>query len=179
MGGRGARMGSVAKGLLPTRDGRSILQRTFELVRPAGDTLVLLGEHAETSAWARARGLVVLADAVDAQGPLAGLLALLQYAREANVLLLAGDMPYLEPALLQRLWSAPPAAIVAPREAGRWQPLCARYAVAEVLPQARAQAATGRFAMQSLLARVAPLELTLDDHERTQLRDWDTPADLD
>ena len=76
---------------------------------------------------------------------------------------LAGDLPFLSPALLTALRErAPEADALAPRPAGRAEPLCARYAVRlRAVVEARLDA--GRLALHALLAEAATV--WLDDGE--------------
>ncbi len=176
VGGRARRMGGVAKGLLPAPDGEAIVVRTRRLLEAAGAECVLVGTH---PAYASV-GLETLADDAAADGPLAGLLALLSRASATGArwaIAVACDMPFIDQELVQRLVDAPPAPVVAPRHAnerGRavWEPLFARYDPA-IVDIARTYASGGGKKLQVLLdmAGAAPLELS---PERTALlTDWD------
>ena len=88
-------------------------------------------------------------------------------------------MPFVSRALVERLLAAPAdTPIVAPRRDGRWEPLCARYDPARVLPMAVARAASPDHSLQRLLDDAAASGLALLPHEADELRDWDTPDDL-
>src|SRR5262249_15353526 len=128
-----------------------------------------------------ARGLPQLPDALPEQGPLVALSSLLHYAGDRPALCLACDMPFITPALLERVAKAQPEAVVlAPRESGtrKWKALCARYASRVVLPVLTAALAEGERSFQGLFRRLAVQELLLDPSEHAQLRDWDTPEDM-
>lgn len=167
-------MGGLAKGLL-MRDGESIVARWGSIFDRLGIPRVLVGGREREYA---ALGWRSIADDPRATGPLAGVLSLLEEAGEGSAIVVGCDMPWVEIELLQRLIAAPPAPIVAPRGAAGWEPLLARYDAARVLPIARAQASAGGMSLQALLDRAGAAELVLDEHERKQLRDWDTPEDL-
>ena len=84
------------------------------------------------------------------RGPMAGLLAALPLAE--RVLLLACDLPAIEPRFLRRLLGLAgrhPVAI--PLVAGRLQPLCAVYGGAGTAERARASLAVGSGRMSDLL----------------------------
>jgi molybdopterin-guanine dinucleotide biosynthesis protein A len=156
---------------------RSEAERALqELARPGH--IVLVGERPEYLAL----GVPVLRDAAPQQGPLGGLVALLEEAqrrRWGTALALACDQPYVTAGLLKRvLCERRAAAVVAPHSDGFWQPLCARYDVATALPIARAALGAGRLSLQRLLVELgaAPLELT--SAERAELQDWDEPDDV-
>src|SRR5688572_1848715 len=137
VGGRGLRMGGVAKGLL-LRDGRTLLERIVEACRIAAapqrlEDVYLVGNSA---AYVGTR-LPELADDPAGRGPIGGLRVLLQVAanRGRDAVALAVDTPDPNAELIGRLYREQgSAAVLAPREAERWQPLFARYRPAAALP---------------------------------------------
>jgi molybdopterin-guanine dinucleotide biosynthesis protein A len=183
VGGKGSRMGGAAKGLLPAPGGRPIVLRTRSIVEAVGGVSVLVGAH---PAYAEL-GLSVLPDDSAATGPLAGLLALLQFTwltlgESGRALAIACDMPHLTTDLIHRLLAASSSAVVAPRrhhpERGwLWEPLIARYDPGAVLPGARAFAARGGTRLQSLLDELGASALPPELGDAAALVDWDTPAD--
>lgn len=145
-GGAARRMGGAFKPGLRIGD-RSILERQVSVLRQCGVTNILLvGRHpaSGTPEEARRLGLYCVADAVEG-GALAGLYSALLAATAPVVVVLAGDMPFVSPALIQRLTAlagarpdagansaASPgmdadADAIVPRIHGRWHPLCAAY----------------------------------------------------
>ena len=87
-------------------------------------------------------------------------------------------MALVSPALLQRLMTDRDATVLAPRREGRWEPLCASYDAARVLPAAQRRAASGRHSLQGLLDESRAVELSLSTAEAREMHDWDTPEDL-
>ncbi|MBX3206566.1 MAG: NTP transferase domain-containing protein [Labilithrix sp.] len=176
VGGRASRMGGIAKGLLVAPDGEPIVARTRRILEEAGAVCVLVGAH---PAYFQL-GLEVVPDDPGAEGPLAGLLALLARAGDRPALAVACDMPLFGRAIVRRLLEAPLAPIVAPRrrapELGRdvWEPLFARYDSAVVLSTARALAARGERKLQRLLDAAGAQPLALTPEEEATLTDWDT-----
>jgi molybdopterin-guanine dinucleotide biosynthesis protein A len=181
VGGRGARMGYVPKGLLHGPHGATLVERLLkecELAVP-GAARVLVGDAAAYTSL----GLPSLPDEPPGIGPLGGLRALLQQAARAGeraVIALACDMPFVSAHLLRRLsLEQPEATAFAPRQGERWEPLCARY---DVSAQAAVEAAlaAGERSLQKVFARVGDgaLSLALRQDEVGELRDWDEPADL-
>ena len=155
-GGPALRLGGATKPLLEIA-GRTVADRQLAVLRPIFSRLLVVAN--DPTPW-RARGVEVVADRVVGAGPLAGLSAALAAAGDAEaVVCLAGDLPFLSPALLTALrdW-APEADALAPRPAGRAEPLCARYAV-----RARAvvdeRLAQGRLALHELLTELAAVWL--------------------
>jgi molybdopterin-guanine dinucleotide biosynthesis protein A len=181
VGGKGTRMGGVAKGELRLTTGQTLLDRLLAQCRAAlpGTRIVLVGESASRSELALPR----VEDAVRGIGPLGGLSALLQHAAEMRadaVLVLANDLPFVSARLLERIArEAPEAEALAPRRDGLWYPLTARYrvSVAEVVGAA---IDTGEHSLQRLFARLGTRarELELSAAEFRELRDWDRPEDL-
>ncbi len=179
VGGRGQRMGGVAKGLLKADDGETIVARQLKTIRNvcADATVVLVGNH---DAYSDVK-LPQLEDAPIGIGPMGGLRALMLFAhdRGARAVALACDMPSLSEALLLRLLSESPAAsVLSPRMEGRWQPLFARYQPATCLPAIDTAIRGGRHSLQVVLDGAQATELMLSAEELTTLRDWDEPSDL-
>lgn len=185
VGGRGHRMGGVAKGNLLC-EGRSILDRTLAACAGAAEALgvgafevALVGD---SSAYSTS-GVARIGDDPAGVGPMGGLRALLSDAQRRNAvaLALANDMPYLEPALIARLVaSGPEAAALAPRRDERWEPLFARYRPAPVLPVIDAALLRSDTSLQVIFAALgsAAAVLALSEREREVLHDWDRPSDV-
>lgn len=222
VGGRGRRMGGVAKGLLHTTSGRgsrpaddggdpfrpaddggdpTILARSASILGSLGLAPILVGVH---PAYA-GTGLPSIADDPGAEGPLAGLIALLEFGDRRGwnaAIAVACDMPYLSADLTRRLLlesvsspkesagrggvlpaakcdgpSSSPAIVAAQRD-GRWEPFFARYDIARVLPIARDRARQRQLGLQGLLDACEAVPLPLTPAEADELRDWDTPDDV-
>lgn len=124
-GGRARRLGGACKPLLVV-DGRTILERQRAVLAPrATEVLISLagpGPLAE-------QGLRPVYDAVVDAGPLAGLGAAFAATAQPWLLVVAGDMPHLAPAVLDALLAAAGDGVdaVVPRVAGYPEPLCALY----------------------------------------------------
>lgn len=187
VGGQGRRMGGIAKGLL-THEGRPLVERLVaesqQATAPEGPSPVFLIGNA--GAYVATR-LPLLPDDPMGQGPIGGLRALLLEAERMrrDAIALAVDLPYVTADLIRRLcFERPGVAALAPREAGRWQPLFARYRPAPALAALEAALASGRTSLQSIFdgIGVGPdrcVELELTPEERERLRDWDRPSDMD
>jgi molybdopterin-guanine dinucleotide biosynthesis protein A len=173
VGGAASRMGGAPKGLL-VADGRTIVDRLREALEGAGLEVVLVGAH---EAYA-SLGLRSIPDEPAGVGPIGGLAALLAAAEGGRAMWVACDMPRVTSALVRRLVDAPPAAVVAPRRAGRWEPLFARFDSAAALPVVRARISEGELGLQGLFDALGAVELPTSEAERELLEDWDTPEDL-
>ncbi|MGH8908406.1 MAG: molybdenum cofactor guanylyltransferase [Egibacteraceae bacterium] len=124
----------------------------------SGHALVASGEGA------RLGGLDALqvADAVPGAGPLGGLVAGLEAAAYDLVAVLAVDMPYADPTVLQRLaaqWGGEAAVI--PRTGGRLQPLHAVWARAAA-PDLRALLTEGERSVTAAAERLGALVVDAD-----------------
>ncbi|MCG5056183.1 MAG: molybdenum cofactor guanylyltransferase [Myxococcales bacterium] len=181
-GGRGTRMGGVAKGRLEVA-GRSILSRQLDVILPHVDRVVVVAN--DPMAYGGFGVPVVPDRAGPGCGPLAGLetaLASLS-GSEAAALCFAADMPCLTATLVQLLRDEAPAAlVVAPEVDGTPEPLCARYGRA-CLPRVSKAREEGRFKLLDLLRELGGVRigadrlraLGLDPRFATNLN---TPADL-
>jgi len=174
VGGRARRMGGIPKGLLPLPDGSTVLARTLDRARRLDARVVLVGRNDAYLA-----DVPILADAQTESGPLGGLLSLLEDAGVGPVIALACDMPYFTDELLGRLAAHPSSApAVAPKRAGRWEPLFARYDAARCAPTVRARLGGRELSLQGLLGELGAAELPLLPGEDALLEDWDRPEDV-
>jgi FdhD protein len=176
IGGAATRMGGAPKGLLRAPSGERIVERTISLFAAAGVPAVLLGGPARARDYAEL-GVPALDDECDAEGPLAGLLALLRRSGAARVFLVGGDMPYLTPEIVARL-VASDADAIAPRVDDRWEPLFSAFSVADVQTRADAAVRAGTRSTSALLDALDARALSLSAPEARALRDWDAPEDL-
>jgi molybdopterin-guanine dinucleotide biosynthesis protein A len=150
-GGRATRLGGALKPLLVV-GGRRIIDRQLAVMRPLFDDIVLVANEAAPFTDLQ---LPLIGDRQPGKGPLAGIDAALAHfaARDriASVVCVAGDMPFLAPALIQHLRDAPAPLALVPRIGPRPEPLCARYDAA-FAPHAAAALSGDSLAMHALLA---------------------------
>jgi molybdopterin-guanine dinucleotide biosynthesis protein A len=105
-GGRGTRMGSRDKCLVPV-DGIPVVRRVLELLTGLFEELVLVTNNPEEYEDLRdplhgLRQLRVTEDRFRARGPLAGIHAGLSATRRPAVFCVACDMPFLDPEMITR-----------------------------------------------------------------------------
>jgi molybdopterin-guanine dinucleotide biosynthesis protein A len=182
VGGQGARMGGVAKGLLRVPDGsETLIERLLrQCARAAPEAnLFLVGRAAPYAALS----LPQLADAPAGIGPIGGLRALLLRALEDGselALALACDLPFLDEGVISSLLLPSAGAARVPFVEGRLQPLAAAYPPAKTLAAVDRSLALGKHALMSALDQLgSDLERIEFDAERARaLRDWDTPEDI-
>lgn len=143
-GGAATRLGGLPKSALVV-DGRSIAERLLEALRATFPRVLVVAN--DPAPWA-GLGVEVTPDVHRGAGPLAGIhAALTATAAHAGVVCVAGDMPFVEPRLLELLRDhAPGADAVVPRLVqrfeGRPEPLLARWSGA-CLPVIEARLAAG------------------------------------
>ncbi len=179
-GGRSRRLG-FDKALL-TFDGRPLLRIVVERLAAITDDIIVAGDHTD-----RYRHLSLpvrfLPDPAPDRGPLAGLQAGLSAIKNNFALVVACDMPFLNPGLLAHMASLPRRyQALAPRADGRWHPLHAMYA-RSCLPVIEELLAEGGDSLEELLSHlnVQPLmedELQRHDPEGLSLFNLNRPADL-
>ncbi len=129
-GGRGARMGGVAKALIEI-DGRAILDHQISMLAPWVDRLFVSVQR--EGQLAQRQGTEQIVDKIADAGPLAGIHAALAASDAAQLLILGCDYPFVSDALVHALrTSAPEAAALVPRIGDRLQPLCARVSRASL-----------------------------------------------
>jgi molybdopterin-guanine dinucleotide biosynthesis protein A len=179
VGGQAKRMGGLPKGLLPAPDtGEPLVVRLARIAVELGCEPVLVGAAEQYAAVLPE--LMSVPDRPPGVGPLGGLSGLLHAAGERQVIAVACDMPAISRALLARLLTEQPtASILAARNSvGFWEPLCARYDASAVAPRCALALARGVRSFQQWFLELEVNELPLEDAEREQFGDWDTPEDI-
>ncbi len=123
-GGKSTRMGTDKAFM--TLNGRSLLERMLDLGRSVTPDVRIIGNAQKFAPFAP-----TVEDVFRDCGPLGGIHAALRASSSELNLILAVDLPFVSPALLQylitRAQSAPAASATVPDAAGGWQPLCAVY----------------------------------------------------
>jgi len=123
-GGRSRRLGRPKASVVLA--GRPLISYPLAALGAAGLEAVVI---AKPDSDVPSLEVPVLHEAAAVFHPAAGIAAALRHARGRPVLVVACDMPFLEPGLLRHLAEAP-GRVVVPRAGGRLHPLCARYAPA-------------------------------------------------
>lgn len=173
-GGQSRRMGAPKAGAR-LGDGRTLSRAVADALGAVCDEVVVLG-HGEGCPDELQR----VPDPPGAQGPLAGLLALLQSDRGARYLVAACDMPRLTPSLLERLLDESEGVRatcfhVVGRERVEPLPLLLTTAARAALEE---QLAEGDLRLMAFVERLAPRELPLDEREAEALANVNRPEDL-
>lgn len=138
-GGAGSRLGGVRKPLLEI-GGRAILDRQLEALAPRVSAVAVVAP--DPAPFARP-GVTLLRDAAGA-GPLAGIAAALAWSPSPWLFAVAGDLPFIDGAALDAIAERSGGAdLVAPRIAGRVQPLAALYRARATRAAAAELAASG------------------------------------
>lgn len=143
-GGRSSRMGRDKAALV--LDGETLLQRTASaLARVVDEIVIVRAPDQALPPVVVAVPIIEAVDPIEGEGPLVGIAAGLDAVSGDDAIIVAVDMPFLEPALLRLLverlrdgdhrW-------VVPIAEGRPQPLCSAI-VGTALPVVRAHIAAG------------------------------------
>ncbi len=144
--------------------GHPLIEHALALARGVAENVFIVGCRGKFGVYGE-----VIEDAYADRGPLAGIHAALTASTVELNLILAVDMPFIEPRFLEYLVAqagAGSGAVTLPRVAGRLQPLCAVYRRA-FLAAAEAALRAGRNKIDALFAGL-PIRV-LDDNEVCQL----------
>jgi molybdenum cofactor guanylyltransferase len=168
-GGRARRFGGLDKSRLAIGASR-ILDRQLATLRAVTDDIVIVAGDPTPFAG---RGVRVVADLLPGTGPLGGIYTALEASSRAQVLVVACDMPFLQPAFLRYLADAGrDADIVIPRTEAGYEPLCASYA-RRAAPALRRRIEAGALKLTDVLADVTVREIGPDE-----LRSFDPHGSL-
>jgi molybdopterin-guanine dinucleotide biosynthesis protein A len=157
-GGRSVRMGSD-KAFLELA-GRSLLARALDLARAVTPHVRIVGDPEKFAAFAP-----VVSDLYSGRGPLGGIHAALSNSATDFNLILAVDLPFLDPRFLHYLVAeaqSATATVTVPLAAGHLHPLCAMYRKQFVIA-AEGALAEGRNKVDALFSEI-PLRI-LDEPE--------------
>jgi molybdopterin-guanine dinucleotide biosynthesis protein A len=122
-GGKSTRMGRDKA--FVEFDGKTLLLRALELVSAVAQEVGIVGDREKFSSFGP-----VIEDVYPERGPLGGIHAALASSKAEFNLMLAVDLPFVEPRFLDYLIaqaSECKATVTVPRAGGGWQPLCAVY----------------------------------------------------
>jgi molybdopterin-guanine dinucleotide biosynthesis protein A len=165
-------------------EGRSLLDIALDKVHSVCGEVVLAGRLPEDL---RPSGARCVEDCPGLSGPAAGIVAGLGATSTDRALVLACDMPFVTEALLRHLLAraAEGWLVVAPRLAGRWEPLCAVYS-AECGPLLQRECAGERAALRGFLEDHRDEVLALGEADLVQFGEpsrlfanINTPRDLE
>jgi molybdopterin-guanine dinucleotide biosynthesis protein A len=125
-GGKARRLGGAVKSTL-VLDGVRIIDRQIAALRKVADPIFIVAPDPEPFA---SLGLAVLTDIVPDCGALGGIYTAIVKSPRPRTLVVAGDLPFLSAALLERLVQPGDADLVVPRGPRGYEPLCAVYSAA-------------------------------------------------
>ena len=177
-GGASSRMGTP-KADLAWRGGQTMFAAAQDALAPLTAEVVVSGHGAPQSTLRR------IADTQSGHGPLAALHDILCWAEReerfgpaAVVLICACDMPWLSTPLLGRLRDANASEMAVFESSERVHLLPMRVQV-QVLPRLTELLREGRRSLHALMEAVACERVTASDDEMPQLRNVNTPEDLE
>jgi len=181
-GGKSVRMGRN-KALLPFL-GHPLISRVAERLARLSDDLLVIAPHDPVIT---SLGLPVYPDTIPGAGPLGGLLSGFQVARHATVAVVACDMPFVSPKLIEeqvRRMLSSQADVVLPVIAGQAEPLHALYRREVCLPAVSSALALGKRRLVDFHNQVKVQELPEDvlrrlDPELICFMNVNTPQELE
>ncbi len=172
-GGRATRMGGIAKHELVI-EGATIFERQCAVLAPRVAEILV-------SSRTDVRGFRTVRDTPEAtgSGPLAGIAAGLAATRHTWLLVIAGDMPYITDALIDRLIGArgPDLDAIGIHHAGRPEPLVSLLH-ARCLAVVERRLAASELRASSLLTDAGLRVHWITDADPAALRNLNSPADL-
>jgi molybdopterin-guanine dinucleotide biosynthesis protein A len=125
-GGRARRFGGTVKSTL-VLDGLRIIDRQIAELRKVADPIFIV---APATSGLASLGLAVVPDLIPNCGALGGIYTAIVHSPHPRTLVVAGDLPFLSGALLERLVRQTDADVVVPRGGRGLEPLCAVYSSA-------------------------------------------------
>lgn len=158
--------------------GETLLHRTVRILETVVSDVVLVGREGQVLPTSRN----AVRDAVEGLGPLAAIAAGLAAIRHDRAFVTGCDMPFLRPALVERMLTLSRGYEAAvPLVDGVAMTTCAVYA-RSLAPHAEALVAAGQLRLFDLMARshtrlVAPGELTDVDPTLESFRNCNTPEE--
>jgi molybdopterin-guanine dinucleotide biosynthesis protein A len=167
IGGDSRRMGRDKAGII--WDGETLVERVYKRLAPLVDEVLLVARH-ERLEWALAlapNGARVITDRVGARGPLAGIHAALEESAFQRVLVVACDMPHIQPPLLEALLDDDSAEVIVPRTSQGYEPLLAVYDKS-CLPVVERILASGPSRIPALYS-----EVSVSEWDEKQLQQFD------
>jgi molybdopterin-guanine dinucleotide biosynthesis protein A len=183
-GGKGTRLGKHK--MMEVVGGRSVLQRVIDSLNPMSRRILLVvaqGQECPALEAGQAR-VDCIHDVYPGKGALGGIYTGLLSSDSEHSLVVAGDMPFLNPGLIDYLISATPGFdVVMPRLDGLIQPLHAVYSKG-CLPLIRAQLERGQLQIRVFLGEVRvryveAAEIDAFDPRHLSFFNINTPRDLE
>ncbi len=178
-GGKSTRMG--ADKAFVTLDSRTLLARAIDLARSATPDVRIVGDPVKFAPFAP-----VVEDVIRNCGPLGGIHAALRSSQTELSLILAVDVPFVPPALLQYLISrarnSASATVTVAKAGGGWQPLCAVYR-REFAAAAEKSLRAGHYKIDALFEATQTQLITVEELEAAGFsprvfRNLNTPEEL-
>ena len=169
-GGKSQRMGQD-KALMAWQ-GRPLLAHMLDIPKAMGIPARIIADREDLDSF----GVVVLQDRMPEAGPAAAVWSALASDPEATHLILACDMPQLEPSLPAELLSLHASGITLPKDATGWHPLCAVYDGSLGSDWEHAVRA-GERRMQALV-RSFPHQVVDMSRYAHMLHNWNQPEDI-
>ena len=180
-GGKSSRMGRDKALIL--WDVNTILQRVCQVASECCQQVYILTPWPDRYRDILLKQYQFLPESKPSNGPLVGLADGLAQINTTWVLLLACDMPLLETVIIQlwinKLYIIPKDTLaLVPKQADRWEPLCAFYRK-EALPELQQFIQEGGRSFQSWFERIPVQAIPIGEREAKMLSNCNTQEDLE
>jgi molybdopterin-guanine dinucleotide biosynthesis protein A len=171
------------KALIPFL-GQPMVQRVLERVSPLADEILVTTNRPEAYEFL---GAPLVVDYLPGRGPLGGLYTALRAASQPIVAVVACDMPFINPTLLQAQWDLLKASgldLVLPHLEGGLEPFHSLYCRDTCLPEIEWALAADKWRVDSWISRVQVYRMLPDEirkYDPDLLSFWNvnTPEDLE
>jgi len=181
-GGQGRRMQGESKAFLQI-GGVSILDRLEAVLEPLFSEIILVVKSKEQLKKG-VSGFKVILDQYPDQSAMAGIHAGLLAAITERIFVVACDMPFLQPEVVQKIWTTDDAVgIVVPQWRKQYQPLCATYRKI-CLPQIASLIHQKNFKLENLFSKetikvISMKEIEAIDPQGKSFININRPKDLE
>ena len=187
-GGKGTRLGEQEKALLACNDRTLLENAIYVLGQVVDEVLVSVRDHKQQEAFSGfTRGIKLLCDQYVGKGPLAGMLAGMRASSANYVFVVACDMPFLQPDVIDLLFREAVGhdAAIPTWKDGRREPLHAVYNREQLIPAMERSILKDDHRVMNAVSQLYDVRfismdiIQLIDRELVSFVNINTPADLE
>jgi molybdopterin-guanine dinucleotide biosynthesis protein A len=187
-GGKGTRLGEQEKALLACKDRTLLENAIYVLDQVVDEVIVSVRDHKQQEAFSEfVQGIKLLCDQYQSKGPLAGMLEGMKAAAGNYVFVVACDMPFLQPDVIDLLFkeAAGHDAAIPLWKDGRKEPLHAVYNREQLIPIIERSILKDDHRVMNVVSQLYDVRFTsvdriqLIDRELVSFVNINTPADLE
>lgn len=187
-GGKGTRLGEQEKALLTFKD-KTLLEKAVDVLQPLVDEVIIsVRDQKQQEIFSGfVKGVVFLCDKYQGRGPLAGILEGMRAASGNYVFVVACDMPFLQPDVIDLLFkeAVGHGAAVPTWRDGRKEPLHAVYNREQLIPVVERSILMNDHRVMAAVSQLHDIRfisvdmIRLIDRELVSFANINTPIDLE